>query len=117
MSVEGYRPLPPEDDRVPVEKIVLAAGGALLLFTIAGLYAWQMVQAAGPTADIPPELGRDEIGSVIQRPFALEQNAAQLKEQQRRQLSGYGWVDHRRQLIHIPIDRAIDELVRKEGAP
>jgi hypothetical protein len=80
------------------------------------LIAWWMSRA-GERAAIPTP--PHEVGRVFQRPFALEKTNQQLKLEQRKHLSSYGWVDRDRQLIHIPIDQAIDQLVagqQKEAA-
>jgi hypothetical protein len=41
---------------------------------------------------------------------------AALRETEQRRLSSYGWVDHRRTTIHIPIERAMS-LIGERGLP
>ena len=38
------------------------------------------------------------------------------REAKRQRLSTYGWSDRRKNLIHIPIDRAMDEVVSQAAA-
>jgi hypothetical protein len=43
-------------------------------------------------------------------------NLAELREYEKRVLGGYGWVDRDARIVRVPIDRAM-ELVLKEGLP
>lgn len=104
----SFEPIPPEDEALPVGKIVIAAACAVAIFTVAVAIAWWM-SLAGTPSSIPHFSA--EVGNVDQRPFALETTAQQLQLDQRQRLSSYGWVDRTRNTIHIPIDVAIERLV------
>jgi hypothetical protein len=62
------------------------------------------------TITVPGEIGKPEIGIVNQRLFELQLEAEEKRNQQRKQLNGYGWTDREKQIIHIPIDRAMEKL-------
>ena len=88
MSDDSYQPIPPEDEALPVGKLLLAAGVALVIFAIAIWIAWRM-SLVGPASSIPKFSA--QVGIVDQRPFALERTAQQLQTEQRQRLSSYGW--------------------------
>jgi hypothetical protein len=48
--------------------------------------------------------------------YFSSQNVAELRAHERERLSTYGWVDKQNQIVHIPIDAAI-QLTLKRGLP
>jgi hypothetical protein len=60
------------------------------------------------------EIGKAEIGIVDQTPFETTRGAAQYRREALQRLNSYGWVDPQRGLIHVPIDKAIDQLLSQE---
>lgn len=101
-------------DLIPTTKITLIGIGALVIFTLGSLGAaglWKIGrnrwQPTGPPP-IPGEIGRAEIGEVFQIPFDAFGGGLALHDAQKRRLQSYGWIDRRRGVIHVPIDRAID---------
>lgn len=109
-------PPPPEPESVPAAKIAIA-----LLVTVAiaaGSVALGRLlehQAKGPRASPPLAIGQPEIGRQFQRPFGLEKTAAQLRQHEHQRLNSYGWVDRKRELIHVPLERAYDAVITAEG--
>jgi hypothetical protein len=110
-----------EPERLASKRLVLVAVVFFLIFILATLGAvaiWRKEERRlEPQAVIPSpqEIGKPEIGMVNQRLFELQLDAKQLREQQMSRLKSYGWVDKDNQLIHIPIDRAMELLSREPG--
>lgn len=111
-------PLPhrPEDERLPFGTVAAVAVAAVVLFTAAVLWARSILQdetrAALPRGEAAaPMVGQAEIGIVDQRMFELEGRSEHLRRQQLQRLGSYGWVDRDAGVIHIPISRAMDEVV------
>lgn len=101
-------------DLIPTAKITLIGIAALIIFTLGSLGStelWKLGrnrwQPTGPPP-IPKEIGQAEIGGVFQIPFDAFGGGRALRAEQKRHLESYGWMDRRRNIIHIPIDRAID---------
>lgn len=108
-----------EAEGVPARKAVLVAAIALAIFALAVYEADRIFHREesmlmpGRAPPLPKELGQPEIGMVNQRPFDRQQEAEQLRIQQTEQLNSYGWVDRKNQVIHIPIERAMEVLVSR----
>jgi hypothetical protein len=60
---------------------------------------------------MPTELGSAEIGIVDQVPFEGDQRLQKWKTERALWLTSYGWVDRARGIAHMPIERAMDEIV------
>ncbi|HVE84307.1 MAG TPA: hypothetical protein VND93_15730 [Myxococcales bacterium] len=119
-------PAPPEQERLPFGTIVAVGVAAVVLFSGAVLFTRTMLRdetrAALPAGEAPaPKVGQDEIGIVDQRMFELEGRAERLRREQLQRLGSYGWVDRDAGVIHVPITRAMDEVVsdlaREGGSP
>ncbi len=109
------QPVVQEPERLATKKAVLVAVIFLVVFTLATLSAVAIMRGeerqVAPRADpVPPEIGKPEIGIVNQRLFELQLEAKVKKEEQLRRLNSYGWVDRDKQIIHLPIDQAIQLL-------
>lgn len=71
----------------------------------------------GPSQPIPSELHGEmprEIARIEQTLIEVDQSAIHKRALQRQQLESYGWVDHERGIVHIPIERAFDVMVEAE---
>ena len=68
------------------------------------------LQPNGPDP-LPVQIGQGEIGIVDQVPFQGDVRLQKWKAERAEWLNGYGWVDRARGVAHIPIDRAMDEIV------
>jgi hypothetical protein len=62
------------------------------------------------TVAIPPKVN----GRVEETLIESAASGWARRDDQRRILRRYSWVDRERGVVHIPIDRAIDEFVRQE---
>jgi hypothetical protein len=102
------------EDSLPTRKVALVGAGALLVFLVGVLGAWDILavgrradQPRGPPA-IPPNVQSQQVGIVFQPMFGQLQDGALLRDAQLEQLSSYGWVDRPRGVIHLPIERAME---------
>jgi hypothetical protein len=109
-----------EDDYVPSRIIVLVGVGALVVFFLGSLAAsayLRVKQGEHPPLALPPETGQNKIGMVEQQIFELADRGERERAGKLRRLSSYGWVDRRAGLVHLPIDRAMDLVVRGVRPP
>ena|ERR1700694_3243756 len=102
-----------EPEAVATKRAVRVAILFLLVFTAATLWSIAIMNRGRdlePQADIPSprEIGKPEIGMVNQRLFELQLDAKQQRDEQLGRLNSYGWVDRDKQIIHIPIERAME---------
>jgi len=112
---QGEQPVVQEPEGMATKRPVLVAVVCLVIFTLATLWAVAMMRAEerqlAARADLTTmEIGKPEIGMVNQRLFLLQLDAKEKREEQLRRLNGYGWVDRDKQVIHLPIDRAMQLL-------
>lgn len=106
--------IPAEPDRVHGRAILaVAAGGvAVTLASLAVVAALLPPRpTAAPTRVAPPHLGR-----VAQTLIESDGSARAQRDRARRSLDTLGWVDRDAGTAHIPIARAIDLVVQREGA-
>ena len=106
-----------DQDKIDFKKVIAVGVVSLIIFAIASWWAASILHgersALGPRAEwkAPTEIGNAEIGIVDQVPFEGDQRLQKWKAERAEWLNGYGWVDRARGVAHIPIDRAMDELV------
>ena len=107
----------PGSDRIDFKKVIAVGVVSLIIFAIASWWAATILHsersALGSRAEwkAPTELGSAEIGIVDQVPFQGDERLQKWKNERAEWLNGYGWVDRARGVAHIPIDRAMDEIV------
>jgi hypothetical protein len=108
-----------EDDHVSTGKIVGVGVGSLLVFLVASLltvtYMRDRVVAHGPLST-PAEIGKSKIGMVEQQLFDVAIRGTEDREKRQERLRSYGWVSRDAGVAHMPIDRAM-ELVVKGARP
>jgi hypothetical protein len=112
-------PVVQEPEAVATKRAVRVAILFLLVFAVATIWSVAIMNKGRdlePQADIPSpqEIGKPEIGMVNQRLFELQLDAKQQRDEQLGRLNSYGWVDRDKQIIHIPIERAM-ELMSSEA--
>jgi len=106
-----------EQDKIDFRKVIAVGVVSLIIFAIASWWAATILHgersALGPRVEwkAPTELGSAEIGIVDQVPFEGDQRLQKWKAERAEWLNGYGWTDRARGIAHIPIDRAMDEIV------
>jgi hypothetical protein len=114
MSTHEHFEQEPENFKGP--RLVVIGVITLLIFAIAVLWStkiWrERVRDNQPTRpEMPRELGSPEIGMVDQMPFEQNIAAARLREHKLRRLTTYGWVDKQKGTVHIPIEKAMEQLI------
>jgi hypothetical protein len=123
MSSSGHGSAHPdlEGDGIDIRKILLVGAGSLALFAICCVVAFFILRhqrAEYEAAGTPPEptmMGKAEIGIVDQPDFDHDTRLEEWKAVKQHRLNSYGWVDRKKDLIHIPIDKAIDQVVSEAG--
>lgn len=105
----------PEETPLPFGKIAVVSIVTLVTFAVFVVFTDRIRQrhnaeTAGAVAPTPPQVGKPEIGVVDQALFETERRAADERKARLERLSTYGWVDRERGLIHIPIERAMEQV-------
>lgn len=114
----------PEDERLPVGKIAVVSVVTLVAFAIGILWTVQIMHAVedaneasfGPRVEAS-EIGKAEIGIVDQQLFAVERRAADFAQIKLQSLQSAGWVSRKEQIVHIPIERAMQAYVEGKRLP
>jgi hypothetical protein len=91
--------------------VVVAAVGLLGLFK---LFARQQRRHDPPPPPLAQQAGRQPPGPRLQA--SPLQDLEQLRGQEEKELTSYGWVDPKAGIVHIPIDEAI-KIVAARGLP
>jgi hypothetical protein len=109
------RPVVQEPEAVASKRAVRVAILFLLVFATATIWSVAIMNQGRdlePQEVIPSprEIGKPEIGMVNQRLFELQLDGKQQRDEQLRRLNSYGWVDRDKQIIHIPIERAMEVI-------
>jgi hypothetical protein len=114
------------DDQIDFKKVVAVGVVSLIVFALGTFWAVTILHRetarahAATGVSRPPMLGQSEIGIVDQVLFTGDHRLADWKAEREARLNGYGWVDRSKGIVHIPIDKAIDEVIGgalPEGAP
>lgn len=114
---EGFTPPAPQHDRLP-GKLILGVGISwlvLVVLVVLGVRWWEGRSEPSEKAARPERMGEAEISDVNQRPFTLEDEAPSLRARQGARLESYGWVDRNAGVIHVPIERAMEQVLAREG--
>ena len=110
-----------DDDGIDIKKILIIGFGSLATFGLSAVVAYFILRAdtnayhAKGTPPPPALIGKDEIGILDQPMFDHDNRLERWKAERQRRLNSYGWVDRQKNLIHIPIDKAIDKVVAGAG--
>lgn len=105
-----------ERDDVRTTPVALGFLAALGLAALMVYVGWVEVKAdvaasGRPVPESPAESGTPIIAGVLQTLIVADSSAAIARSAQRARLEGWGWVDERAGVIHIPIDVAIEIVV------
>lgn len=119
---DAFEPTKPADpDQLPIKKVISVALGAFLIFGLSVLWANDILRLetkrllSGGPAPAPTETGKRQVGMVNQWLFELQTEATNKREEQLKRLNSYGWVDRDKQIIHIPIGRAMEQMAAEAG--
>jgi hypothetical protein len=117
MSTEKFAQ---EQDRVPTRRLAVIGLVGLVVFGVGALWTSTVQRGANGTirTDIsarPALAGEPEIGMVYQQRF--DRSIAAVKnDDARRRLESTGWADRDAGRIHVPIEQAMEAVVR-QGKP
>jgi hypothetical protein len=114
---------PPEaqaDEHIAGFKVVAVGVVALIVFGAATVWSSRILEreakTLSPSGPIPAgkEIGKAEIGIVDQTPFETTRGAEHYRREQMQRLNSYGWVDPAKGTIHVPIERAIEQVLAQQ---
>jgi len=104
---------------VGVLSLIIFAGGTIWAVSIFHRETARAHATSGPARN-PVMLGQPEIGIVDQALFEGDHRLADWRAERKARLNGYGWVDRSKGVAHVPIEKAMDEVLSgalPEGAP
>jgi hypothetical protein len=110
-DVNGHPPGHKSEDQIDFAKVI-AVGVVSLIETA-------KTQAATGVSRYP-DLAKAEIGIVDQVLFEGDHRLATWRAERAARLNGYGWSDRSKGIVHIPIERALEEAASgalPDGAP
>ncbi len=93
---------------------ILAIFGCFALFFILVRFAYN----SHPPAYIPEDEVADKLGDDLKWQATPESRLAyltDLRAKQDKQATSYGWVDQKKGIVQLPIDRAMELIVRDYG--
>jgi hypothetical protein len=114
---------PPElqaEEAISWVKVIAIAVSAVVIFTLSVLLVLRMLnsreralQPFGPDP-LPRQVGQTEIGLVDQVPFDVYRGLQAYRNERLQRLEGWGWVDRKQGTVHMPIEEAMDQVVREQ---
>ena len=111
------------EDGVNMKSIVTVGVVSLVIFALSAVVAALILRSdrarlreENGGAPVPTMVGKDEIGIVDQVEFESDRRLEQWRDAKRKRLASYGWSDKSKRLIHIPIDKAIEEVISQAAA-
>jgi hypothetical protein len=105
-----------EADRISPAWVALGAAVFVALIAVGAIVARAATRGfARDDAPAPPAPTSSQIGIVEQTPAGEARRGLDRRDEQRRALERYGWVDRGRGVARIPIDRAMDLVA--DGGP
>lgn len=112
----------PGEDGIQIGKIVIVGVVSLVIFAISAVIAhlglkYYTAHLHEATGEAPRGhmIGKAEVGIVDQVHFDDDKRLELWREARKKHLSGYGWVDRARGIVHVPIDKAMDRVVKLSG--
>lgn len=116
---------PQEPDLLPSNLVVAAILGVIVAIVIGcviahGIAAWRTAAlgsdasaAAERLRGVPPEVVPPEVNAMETLPFSVDAQGLTSHDVAEAWLSGYGWVDRGRRILHVPIGVAFDVYLAK----
>jgi hypothetical protein len=109
-----------EPDSIAAGRIALIGVASLVLFFLASVASTMVFRAKraelnpdGPPP-LPGEAGKAKIGIVEQQLFENVRTGARFREEELQRLSTWGWVDRRAGIVHEPVERSMERVLRGE---
>lgn len=114
----GHDPSEHIEAGVDIRRIVAVGVVSLVLFAISAVVGYFIIRSArqGFVAErgnaAPGKyVGQAEINIVDSVPFDSDMRVAQWQADLKKRLNGYGWVDKQARIIHVPIERGMQQVV------
>ncbi|MEA2696393.1 MAG: hypothetical protein QOI66_664 [Myxococcales bacterium] len=105
------------EDQIDFSKVIIVGVVSLVAFALCTLWAVQILDSEKTKLReqhgekrVPSEIGKQEIGIVDQVPFQIDDRLDKWRAERSEALNSYGWVDRKRGVAHIPIDKALELL-------
>jgi hypothetical protein len=105
------------EDQIDFTKVIVVGVVSLVLFALCTLWAVKILDSeTGRLRDErgegrrPAEIGKEEIGIVDQVPFDIDHRLEKWRGERNAALNGYGWVNRKRGVAHIPIEKAMEQV-------
>jgi hypothetical protein len=89
----------------------LAISGVVIVIVLGFMWSW-FARAIPEEARVPAWQGPRELPPAPRLQLAPSVDLADYRQKELERLNSYGWVDRSVGKVHIPIDRAIDEVLR-----
>lgn len=107
-----------EPEHVPGKRLTAIAAVSVAITVLAIVIAWRFVEATtrAPSAysNAPPP---PPLGGFVEHTLINDADRGQAERRaQQAELEAWGWVDRGAGIAHIPIEKAIDEWVARQGA-
>jgi hypothetical protein len=100
-----------------VGKVTLAAIGLVIFMGLGALIAYFTFEylVGMPVAESPQtQTGSRRLPPLPRLQVQTTQDLESMLDDAEKRLNSYGWIDQSRGLVHIPIDRAMDLIVKRE---
>jgi len=106
------------DENKPAPRPVSVAAVAVIfvlmsVFCVVTVRVYRPGGAAAPQNEAPDNLAKDLAWRAT--PAARRAYLAELRNGQAKQAASYGWVDQKAGVVQLPIERAMELVVREEG--
>jgi hypothetical protein len=114
------------EDAIDYKKVIAVGVISLIAFALGTVWAVGILHhetdKAHAATGVPraPDLGKPEIGIVDQVLFEGDHRLAAWRAERAAHLNGYGWTDRSKGIVHIPIEKALEQSAAgalPEGAP
>lgn len=123
MSTEReHAPLRQQETHVSGGRVLLGGLVVLAISAVLVVWAWaatdNIESSLRPSKDFPEQrLGpRRSVQAIHQALFSEEPGAGEsLNNRKRSSLDGYRWIDPERRIVTLPIDQAMDRIVRESA--
>jgi hypothetical protein len=117
-------PVRAEPDFVPVAPVIVGIAVIVVIFLVGIFWSYRIQRhqehaVDGIAEDIAPKPSHAfnyEVGMINQKQFEQEHRAYDLQGQQKADLSGYGWTDKEKKLVHVPVEEGAKKLIQEQGA-
>jgi hypothetical protein len=116
MSAEpSVQERPRQERGDPQPRIILLIAAAIVaMLVLAAAAGWLLLRPGGPTRNSPDSAQAARHTRLASNPG---DEIASYERTKQSQLHGYGWVDPRHQVAHIPIELAMQRLAERGSHP